>query len=233
MAATTVYADKLLGDVNTLVPFRSFANQSYGGAETTMIEVDLPSSSHPLGHKPFAICSGYMEPRFERVYRFRMYMKTAIATTANLGQPLVASFNVGGGGSGSSRYLQFSGDISSVVSVGQILTSYMNVKTGTVTGVTVGSNVTTLNYSGNVFTTSDTITTTTSTDYVLVGETRTKSRTATRLMFSLTGSKSAPDTGQVGMKVTVTQMDSQDFNQDTTTSNVTINEVSGMIMGVR
>ena len=233
MAATTVYADKLLGDVNTLVPFRSFANQSYGGAETTMIEVDLPSSSHPLGHKPFAICSGYMEPRFERVYRFRMYMKTAIATTANLGQPLVASFNVGGGGSGSSRYLQFSGDISSVVSVGQILTSYMNVKTGTVTGVTVGSNVTTLNYSGNVFSTSDTITTTTSTDYVLVGETRTKSRTATRLMFSLTGSKSAPDTGQVGMKVTVTQMDSQDFNEDTTTSNVTINEVSGMIMGVR
>ena len=119
-----------------------------------------------------------------------------------------------------------------MVSVGQVLTSYMNVKTGTVTGVTVGSNVTTLNYSGNVFSTSDTITTTTSTDYVLVGETR-KSRTATRLMFSLTGSKSAPDTGQVGMKVTVTQMDSQDFNQDTTTSNVTINEVSGMIMGVR
>ena len=234
MAATTVYADKLLGDVNTLVPFRSFANQAYGGAETTMIEVDLPASSHPLGHKPFAICSGYMEPRFERVYRFRMYMKTAIATFTNLGQPLVASFNVGGGGSGVSyRYLEFSGDISGVVFIGQVLTSYMAVKTGTVTSVSVGSNTTTITYSGNVFSTSDTITTTTSTDYVLVGETRTKSRTATRLMFSLTGSKAAPDTGQVGMKVTVTQMDSQDFNEDTTTSNVTINEVSGMIMGVR
>ena len=233
MSGTSVFANKLTGDVNTLIPFRSFANQAYGGSETTMIEVDLPASSHPLGHKPFAMCTGYMEPRFERVYRFKMYMKTAIAVVNSLGQPSAAVFNFYGPGYGSIQYLQYSGDISGLVAIGQVLKNYMAVKTGTVTNVSVASGVTTIYYSGDVFTTSDTITTTTSTDYTLVGETRTKSRTATRLMFSLTGSKSVPDTGVVGMKVTVTQMNSQDVSEDSTTSQVTINEVSGMIMGVR
>ena len=233
MSGTTVYADNLTGDVNTLVPFRTFASQQYSGSETTMIEVDLPASSHPLGHKPFAICTGYIQPRFERVYRIKMYMKTAVAVVSNLGQPTVASFNIGGGGGGYYRYLQFSGDISNVVSVGQTLKNYMAVKTGTVTAVTVGSNVTTVNYSGNVFSTSDTISATTSTDYVLVGESRTKAATATKLDFSVSGSKAYPDTGIVGLKITVTQYSSQDTSLDSYTSGIYINEVSGMIMGVR
>jgi hypothetical protein len=231
MSATTVYADKLLGDVNTLVPFRTFASKQYQGSETTMIEVELPASSHPLGHKPFAICTGYIQPRFERVYRIKMYMKTATAVTSQLGQPIVASFTVGGGSA--YRYLKFSGDISSVVSVGQVLRNYMAVKTGTVTAVSVSNNQTTINYSGNIFTTSDTISTTTSTNYVLVGESRTKAATATKLDFSVSGSKSVPDTGIVGLKITVTQYNSQDYYLDTYTSGIYINEVSGMIMGVR
>jgi hypothetical protein len=228
MSATTVYADKLTGDVNTLLPFRTFASQQYGGSETTMIEVDLPASSHSLGHKPFAICTGYIQPRFERVYRIKMYMKTAVAVVSSLGQPSSAVFNLG-----STKYLQFSGDISNVVSAGQTLKNYMAVKTGTVIGVSVGSNVTTVYYSGNVFSTSDTITTTTSTNYVVVGESRTKAATATKLSFSVSGSKASPDTGIVGLKITITQYDSQDFNTDSYTSGIYINEVSGMIMGVR
>jgi hypothetical protein len=228
MSATTVYADKLTGDVNTLLPFRTFASQQYGGSETTMIEVDLPASSHSLGHKPFAICTGYIQPRFERVYRIKMYMKTAVAVVSSLGQPSSAVFNLG-----STKYLQFSGDISNVVSAGQTLKNYMAVKTGTVIAVSVGSNVTTVYYSGNVFSTSDTITTTTSTNYVVVGESRTKAATATKLSFSVSGSKASPDTGIVGLKITITQYDSQDFNTDSYTSGIYINEVSGMIMGVR
>ena len=228
MSGTTVYADKLTGDVNTLLPFRTFASQQYGGSETTMIEVDLPASSHPLGHKPFAICTGYIQPRFERVYRIKMYMKTAVAVVSNLGQPSAAVFNLGG-----IKYLQFSGDISNVVSAGQTLKNYMAVKTGTVIAVSVGSNVTTVYYSGNVFSTSDTITATTSTNYVVVGESRTKAATATKLSFSVSGSKASPDTGIVGLKITITQYDSQDFNTDSYTSGIYINEVSGMIMGVR
>ena len=231
MSGTSVFANKLTGDVNTLIPFRNFANQAYGGSETTMIEVDLPESSHPLGHKPFAMCTGYMEPRFERVYRFKMYMKTAVAVTTVLGSPLVSSFYYNP--PNFYRYVVFSGDRSDVISTGQLLYTYMDVKSATVTNVSVASNQTTVFYTGDILATSDNISTRSSTDYVLVGETRTKSRTATRLMFSLTGSKALPDTGVVGMKVTVTQMDSQDSGQDNTTSNVIINEVSGMIMGVR
>ena len=231
MSGTSVFANKLSGDVNTLIPFRSFANQAYTGSETTMIEVDLPASSHPLGHKPFAMCTGYMEPIFERVYRFKMYMKTAVAVTTVLGSPLVSSFNyyypI------FYRYVIFAGDRSDVISTGQLLYTYMDVKSATVTNVSVASNQTTVQYTGDILATSDSISTRSSTDYVLVGETRTKSRTATRLMFSLTGSKSVPDTGVVGMKVTVTQMNSQDTGFDTQTSGVRINEVSGMIMGVR
>ena len=231
MSGTSVFANKLTGDVNTLIPFRSFANQAYTGSETTMIEVDLPASSHPLGHKPFAMCTGYMEPRFERVYRFKMYMKTAVSVTTVLGSPLVSSFNYIP--PNFYRYVVFSGDRSDVISTGQLLYTYQDVKSATVTNVSVASNQTTVQYTGDILATSDSISTRSSTDYVLVGETRTKSRTATRLMFSLTGSKSVPDTGVVGMKVTVTQMNSQDTGFDTTTSNVIINEVSGMIMGVR
>ena len=231
MSGTSVFANKLTGDVNTLIPFRSFANQAYSGSETTMIEVDLPASSHPLGHKPFAMCTGYMEPRFERVYRFKMYMKTAVSVTTVLGSPLVSSFNYVP--PNFYRYVVFSGDRSDVISTGQLLYTYQDVKSATVTNVSVASNQTTVQYTGDILATSDNISTRSSTDYVLVGETRTKSRTATRLMFSLTGSRSVPDTGVVGMKVTVTQMNSQDTGFDTTTSNVIINEVSGMIMGVR
>ena len=231
MSGTSVFANKLTGDVNTLIPFRSFTNQAYGGSETTMIEVDLPASSHPLGHKPFAMCTGYMEPRFERVYRFKMYMKTAVAVTTVIGSPLVSSFIYNP--PNFYRYVVFSGDHGDVISTGQLLYTYMDVKSATVTNVSVVGNQTTVHYTGDILATSDSISTRSSTDYALVGETRTKSRTATRLMFSLTGSKALPDTGVVGMKVTVTQMNSQDTGFDTTTSQVTINEVSGMIMGVR
>jgi uncharacterized protein (UPF0147 family) len=230
MSGTSVFANKLSGDVNTLVPFRTFVTQQYGGSETTMVETELPASSHPDGHKPFAIATGYIQPRFERVYRFKMYMKTTTSTSNSLGNPTNAVFTYTNGII--YRYIDFTGDITGSVSNGWTLTS--GSKTGTVTNVSVVSGNTRIYYSGSVaFATTDSITASSGTGYQLVGESRMKAATATKMSFAVSGSKADADAGTITMKVTVTQHNSSDTSLDSFTSTVFINEVSGMIMGVR
>ena len=230
MSGTSVFANKLSGDVNTLVPFRTFVTQQYGGSETTMVETELPASSHPDGHKPFAIATGYIQPRYERVYRFKMYMKTTTSTSNSLGNPNNAVFTYTNGTL--YRYIDFTGDITGSVSNGWTLTS--GSKTGTVTNVSVVSGNTRIYYSGSVgFATTDSITASSGTNYQLVGESRMKAATATKMSFAVSGSKADADAGTITMKVTVTQHNSSDTSLDSFTSTVFINEVSGMIMGVR
>ena len=81
MAGTTVYADNLTGDVNTINPFRLTTTQQFRGpdGEVTIAEVDLPASTHPDGHKVFANATGWLGPlaTTSKVYYIKLYIRSS------------------------------------------------------------------------------------------------------------------------------------------------------------
>ena len=82
MSGTTVYANKLTGDVNKLLPFRSTTtvpfsgNAAAGGGVVQVIAVQLPATSHlTVGHKPFGSITGWYDSTANKTYSFKLYMQ--------------------------------------------------------------------------------------------------------------------------------------------------------------
>ena len=78
MSGTTVYADNLTGDVNTIVPFRTTTSTFFNGpsGEVTLQEVDLPATTHVTeGHKVYASAGGYISSTSGKVYYVKMYIR--------------------------------------------------------------------------------------------------------------------------------------------------------------
>ena len=86
MDATTIYADNLEGDVNTIVPFRTTTSTSFRGpdGEVTLNEIDLTASTHDDGHKVFAVASGYLDSTSSKVYYIKMYIRSSPASSYTL-----------------------------------------------------------------------------------------------------------------------------------------------------
>jgi len=78
MSGTTVYADNLTGDVNTIVPFRTTTSTFFNGPSNEVIlqEVDLPATTHVTeGHKVYASAGGYISSTSGKVYYVKMYIR--------------------------------------------------------------------------------------------------------------------------------------------------------------
>jgi hypothetical protein len=78
LSGTTVYADNLTGDVNTIVPFRTTTSTLFTGpsGEVTLQEVDLPATTHVTeGHKVYASAGGYISSTSSKVYYVKMYIR--------------------------------------------------------------------------------------------------------------------------------------------------------------
>jgi chemotaxis protein histidine kinase CheA len=81
MSGTTVYADKLTGDVSKLLPFRSTAQISFrgntasGGGTKILTTQQLPASTHPSGHKAFTSVTGWYDSTANKTYSFKLYMQ--------------------------------------------------------------------------------------------------------------------------------------------------------------
>ena len=78
MSGTTVYANRLTGDVNTIVPFRTTTSTYFNGLsnEVTLQEVDLPATTHLTeGHKVYASAGGYISSTDKKVYYVKMYIR--------------------------------------------------------------------------------------------------------------------------------------------------------------
>ena len=240
MSGTTVYADNLTGDVSKFVPFRTTASTTFAGTETQLIEVQLPAPSHTDGHKPFANVTGWYDSRADKVYRVRMYMRnTSSQTGDNLGTPASAA-GTSTIFTGSSlitvpAHVKYNGDLTASVSSGMTLTS--GSKVGTVSAVYYDSNTsqTRINYtstSGAAFTTSNSITTSAGSSYLLVGESRFKAKTGIAAAFSISGAMAIQTTASVYMKVTI-QRYSNASSADSSTATDYLGELAGVLMGVR
>jgi hypothetical protein len=82
MSGTTVYANRLTGDVNKLLPFRSTTSVSFkgnaasGGGTVQIIAVQLPATTHlTVGHKPFGSITGWYDSAASKTYSFKLYMQ--------------------------------------------------------------------------------------------------------------------------------------------------------------
>ena len=237
MSGTTVYADNLTGDVSKLLPFRSTAqipflgNAASGGGTKILTTQQLPASTHPTGHKAFASVTGWYDSTANKTYSFRLYMQDTAGSSQSLGTPSGIYLGYG------SRIVQFSGDKTSLVQAGQTITA--TGKSHPVTSVTYssGSNVTSISYgtgSGGTFTTSDSVTVSASSGYVLVGETRFKANTNLYAQFALSGSLTSHSTGVVNMKLEVTRTGTSGvYSNDTSTATDVVSEVSGFMLGAR
>ena len=82
MSGTTVYANRLTGDVNKLLPFRSTTSVSFkgnaasGGGTVQIIAVQLPATTHlTVGHKPFGSITGWYDSTANKTYSFKLYMQ--------------------------------------------------------------------------------------------------------------------------------------------------------------
>lgn len=231
-AIDALTVDKLSGDVNKLSPFRKTTPTSWtSSAEITILEVDLVASTHPQGHHPFAIATGYMDGDDTYAYRFRMYMKSSGSSSILLGNPSSA-YTIVDDKFGTAYYITYNSSIS--VSPGSTLTA--TGKSHTVASVTYSSGVTTIQYyinTGAAFTTSDSISCVTSTSYLQVGETRHRPFGSYRTNFSISGSSGGYTTGIVSTKVTVQRYNNVDSTPATYGSGDAVLEVSGVVMGVR
>ena len=238
MIGTSVYADKLVGDVAVLNPFRSTStvvirgNAASGGGTVQVTSQQLPATTHLTnGHKPFASVTGWYDSTANKTYRFRMYMKDNAGGQSSLGQPVSASSYYG------THIIQFNGNITSSVSSGDTL--YATGKQHTVTSVTYisSSNNTSIQYtlsSGGAFTTSDTVSVGSGSSWQLVGETRFKANTNLYAQFAVSGSLSNKTTGTVDMKVEVTRTGSSGITDNDTSTNADyLYEISGFMMGAR
>ena len=238
MSGTTVYADNLTGDVAVLLPFRSTStvsvrgNTASGGGTVQVTSQQLPATSHSTnGHKAFASVTGWYDSTANKTYAFRLYMQDTAGGSQSLGSP-ISVHNYSG-----TLVMIFSGDKSNLVSAGQTITASGKSHTTTSASYNTGSNATSIVYtlgSGSAFTTSDTISTSSSSGWQLVGQTRFKANTNLYAQFALSGSLSNKTLGAVNMKLEVTRTGTSGIgDNDTSTAVDYIHEVSGFIMGAR
>ena len=238
MSGTTVYADNLTGDVAVLLPFRStstvsvLGNTASGGGTVQVTSQQLPATSHSTnGHKAFASVTGWYDSTANKTYAFRLYMQDTAGGSQSLGSP-ISVHNYSG-----TLVMIFSGDKSNLVSAGQTITASGKSHTTTSASYNTGSNATSIVYtlgSGSAFTTSDTISTSSSSGWQLVGQTRFKANTNLYAQFALSGSLSNKTLGAVNMKLEVTRTGTSGVgDNDTSTAVDYIHEVSGFIMGAR
>ncbi len=238
MSGTTVYADNLTGDVAVLQPFRSTATKLFrgstaqGGGTIVVITQQLPATTHSTnGHKPFASITGWYDSTSSKTYSFKLYMQDLAGGNQSLGAVtnIFTQYGV--------YVASFSGNKTSLVTAGQTVTA--TGKTHTVTSVNYqsGSNLTNVQYtlgSGSAFAVGNTVSSTSSSAYQLVGETRFKANTNLYAQFALSGSLSNKTLGAVNMKLEVTRTGSGGVGGgDNSTSADYIHEVSGFIMGAR
>jgi len=235
MSGTTVYANRLTGDVNKFLTFRTTESTSFAGTETQLYEAELGATSHLTdGHKVFCSVTGWYDCRADRVYRVRMYMRnTTTQSGTTLGTPTSAS-------PGSTGFVTippsvtYSGDLTDTISVGTTLTA--TGKSHTVSLVLYSSNTTTAFYTigtGSAFTTSDSLSTGFGTSYQLVGESRFKARTNIAAAFSISGGMAIPTTSSVYVRVTIQRYASGGSSPDSGTALDYLGELAGVIMGVR
>ena len=239
MSGTTVYANRLLGDVNKLVPFRQTTSVGVAGntssstfaGEQTIIETQIPSTSHlSEGHRPFATMTGYIDGNSAKTYRLRMYMKDNTSGSNSLGQP-ASVYQV------YTTYLvRFTGDQTAKTSVGATLTSTGKSHTATSVEYSASTNLTVVGYSigtGDAFTTQNSISSSASGNYELVGEQRFKATTDLDSPYAISGSLGAATSGTVDVKLTVTRYgDSGITDNDNSTGVDYVREVSGVLMGI-
>ena len=241
MQGTTVFADKLEGDVNTLRAFRDTTAQSFaGGANTgtyggllTFFELQLPASTHPDGHIPYAQATGWFHSTSNKTYTIKMQMRDNSTTAVSLGTPSAVGTQPGGKGTGSLKYVEFTGDKRTQLMIGNVLTA--TGKTGTVSSVSYDGTDTRVIYtSSSSFTTSDTISVAPSGNFQDVGEFRIKANTGLYVPFSISGTLGVNATGTVDMKLTMYRTGSSGVGDSDTGSSVdTIDEVSGIFVGQR
>ncbi|MBT8449405.1 MAG: DUF1983 domain-containing protein [Gammaproteobacteria bacterium] len=242
MSGTTVYADKLTGDISKFIPFRTTSSTTFAGTETQLIEATLPASTHTDGHKPFASITGWYDSRADKVYRVRMYMRnTTSQSGTNIGTPASAV--------GSTQqfippstlitlpaYVLYNGDLTGSVSAGMTLTSGSKVKSVSSAYYTSGSNQTRIYYtsiSGGGLSTSDSITLGAGTSYLMVGESRFKANTGIAASFAISGAMAIQTTSAVKVKITIQRYSSSGYSADTNTSTDRLGELAGVLMGVR
>ena len=238
MSGTTVYANKLQGDVAVLLPFRStstvsvLGNTASGGGTVQVTSQQLPATSHSTnGHKAFASVTGWYDSTANKTYAFRLYMQDTAGGSQSLGSP-ISVHNYSG-----TLVMIFSGDKSNLVSAGQTITASGKSHTTTSVTYSTGTNTSSIVYtlsSGSAFTTSDTISTSSSSAWQLVGQTRFKANTNLYAQFALSGSLSSKTLGAVNMKLEVTRTGASGVgDSDNSTAADYIHEVSGFMMGAR
>jgi hypothetical protein len=248
MEGTTVYANKLTGDVSVMTNFRDTTTQYFrGGAHTgtyggtlKFLEESLDASSHTtVGHIPYAQASGWFSSTSSKTYSIKMYMKTASSggSSTTVGTVYNASSFTSGGTT--YYYIQISGNVTSLVGVGSTITSGNKSHTVTTATYSATSGATTIYYTlvtGSAFTTGNSISTTGSTggSWTLVGETRVKATTNLYMPFSLSGTLGNRTTAAADMKLEMTRYGASGVTDaDTGNALDSIGEVTGMIIGMR
>lgn len=240
MIGTTVYADKLTGDVNVIQSFRDTQVQQFaGGANTgtyggdlTFLEVTLAASTHTsTGHIPYAQVSGWFNSTSSKTYRIQMWMKDNSTALTTIGTPVTVQT----GGFKSSAFIEFSGDVRTLVPQGNTLVSGTNTTTVSSSFYTASTSRTRVYVASAVgFSTSSSVSTRSSGAYQLVGETRFKATTNLYMPYSISGTRGIATTGTVDMKLVMTRFGSSGVaDSDTGNSVDSIGEVSGMIIGMR
>lgn len=238
MSGTTVYADKLTGDVSVILPFRSTTTVSFAGNTASnggtkvVTTQQLPATSHLTnGHKPYASVTGWYDSTGSKTYSFKLYMRDNAGSSTTIGT-VTNAYTVY-----TTVIARVSGNVSSLVASGDTITA--TGKSHTCSSVTYDStnNWTNIAYtivSGSAFAVGDTISNTGAGNYQLVGETRFKSNTNLYAQFSLSGSLTNKTLGTVDMKLEVTRTGSSGVGDNDNGTNVDyIHEVSGFIMGAR
>ena len=238
MSGTTVYANKLLGDVTTILPFRQTnpilfrsLSSSSGGGVVTVIETQLPATTHLTeGHTPFATVTGWYDSTIQKTYRFRMYMKDSTGGSGSLGAPISTSQYY------STYVTYFAGNKTGLMGAGSVLSSTGKSHTATNVNYDSSTGNTWVSYSlttGTAFHTTDSVGVAVSTAYQLVGETRFKSNTSLYGQFAISGSLGNATTGTVDLKITVVRTGSEGISDpDSSSATDYMHEVSGVLMGV-
>lgn len=93
MQGTDVYANRLTGDVNKLLPFRSTTsvpfkgNAASGGGTVVVTTQTLPATTHlTTGHKPFASVTGWYDSTNGKTYSFKLYMQLGTGSYTLVGE---------------------------------------------------------------------------------------------------------------------------------------------------
>ena len=238
MSGTTVYANKLLGDVTTILPFRQTnpilfrsLSSSSGGGVVTVIETQLPATTHLTeGHTPFATVTGWYDSTIQKTYRFRMYMKDSTGGSGSLGVPISTSQYH------TTFVTFFAGNKTGLMGAGSVLSSTGKSHTATNVNYDSATGNTWVSYTlttGTAFHTTDSVGVAVSTAYQLVGETRFKSNTSLYGQFAISGSLGNATTGTVDLKITVVRTGSEGISDpDSSSATDYMHEVSGVLMGV-